>query len=63
MYKRQRLFGEHVGRSPRQYVESVRVALAERALQGGQVTKQAIAAAGIAGDRQWRRMRARRALV
>jgi transcriptional regulator GlxA family with amidase domain len=55
-----RLFGEHVGRSPRQYVESVRVALAERALQGGQVTKQAIAAAGIAGDRQWRRMRARR---
>jgi transcriptional regulator GlxA family with amidase domain len=55
-----RLFGEHVGRSPRQYVESVRVALAERALQGGQATKQAIAAAGIAGDRQWRRMRARR---
>lgn len=55
-----RLFGEHVGRSPRQYVESVRVALAERALQGGQVTKQAIAAVGIAGDRQWRRMRARR---
>jgi transcriptional regulator GlxA family with amidase domain len=54
-----RLFGEHVGRSPRQYVESVRVALAERALQGGQATKQAIAAAGIAGDRQWRRMRAR----
>jgi len=58
-----RLFGEHVGRSPRQYVESVRVALAERALQGGQVTKQAIAAVGIAGDRQWRRMRARRALA
>lgn len=56
-----RLFGEHVGRSPRQYVESVRVALAERALQGGQATKQAIAAVGIAGDRQWRRMRARRA--
>lgn len=55
-----RLFGEHVGRSPRQYVESVRVALAERALQGGQATKQAIAAAGIAGDGQWRRMRARR---
>ena len=55
-----RLFGEHVGRSPRQYVESVRVALAERALQGGQATKQAIAAVGIAGDRQWRRMRARR---
>jgi len=50
-----------VGRSPRQYVESVRMALAERALQGGQATKQAIAAAGIGGDRQWRRMRARRA--
>lgn len=56
-----RLFSEHVGRSPRQYVESVRVALAERALQGGQATKQAIAAVGIAGGRQWRRMRARRA--
>ena len=56
-----RLFAEHVGRSPRQYVESVRMALAERALQGGQATKQAIAAAGIGGDRQWRRMRARRA--
>jgi len=55
-----RLFGEHVGRSPRQYVESVRVALAERALQGGQAPKQAIAEVGIAGDRQWRRMRARR---
>lgn len=56
-----RLFSEHVGRSPRQYVESVRVALAERALQGGQATKQAIAAVGIAGGQQWRRMRARRA--
>jgi len=58
-----RLFAEHVGRSPRQYVESVRLALAERALQGGQAPKQAIAAVGIAGDRQWRRMRARREAV
>jgi transcriptional regulator GlxA family with amidase domain len=55
-----RLFRDHVGHTPRQYVESVRLALAERALQGGQATKQAIAAAGIGGDRQWRRMRARR---
>ncbi|MBI5717789.1 MAG: helix-turn-helix domain-containing protein [Burkholderiales bacterium] len=56
-----RLFREHVGRSPREYVQSVRIALAERALREGQPTKRAIAAAGIGGDRQWRRLRARRA--
>lgn len=54
-----RLFREHVGRSPREYVEGVRVALAEHALGAGQAPKQAIAAAGIGGDRQWRRLRAR----
>lgn len=52
-----RLFREHVGRTPREYVQSVRVALAERALESGQPLKQAIAAAGIGGDRQWRRLR------
>mgnify|MGYP000981575722 FL=1 len=54
-----RLFNEHVGRSPREYVAGVRLALAEQAVQAGQAPKQAIAAAGIAGDRQWRRLRAR----
>jgi transcriptional regulator GlxA family with amidase domain len=56
-----RLFSEHVGRSPREYVEAVRVAVAERALREGQAQKQAVAAAGIGGTRQWRRIRARRA--
>ncbi len=55
-----RLFREHVGHSPRQYVETVRVAVAERALAAGQPAKQAVAAAGFGGDRQWRRIRARR---
>lgn len=52
-----RLFREHVGRTPRAYVQSIRVALAERAIDSGQPHKQAIAAAGIGGDRQWRRWR------
>lgn len=55
-----RLFREHVGRSPREYVEGVRVALAERALREGQPAKRAIDAVGIGGARQWRRIRARR---
>lgn len=54
-----RLFREHVGRSPREYVAGVRLALAERAVAAGQAPKQAIAAAGIGGSRQWRRLRAR----
>jgi len=55
-----RLFRQHVGRSPRDYVQGVRVAVAERALRDGEPAKRAIAAAGIGGDRQWRRLRARR---
>jgi transcriptional regulator GlxA family with amidase domain len=58
-----RLFRDHVGRSPREYVESVRVAIAERALRDGVSTGRAIEAAGIAGARQWRRLRARRQAV
>jgi len=58
-----RLFRDHVGRSPRDYVESVRVAIAERALGDGQAPKRALAEAGIAGSRQWRRIRARRRAV
>ena len=57
-----RLFAGHVGSTPRAYVESVRHALAERAVQDGQAPKQALATAGIAGDRQWRRMRQRAAV-
>lgn len=56
-----RLFSQHVGRSPRDYLQGVRVALAAGALQAGQARKQALAAAGIGGDRQWRRLRARAA--
>jgi len=52
-----RLFTLHVGSSPRQYLTGVRVALTENALRSGMATKQAVAAAGIAGTRQWRRLR------
>lgn len=58
-----RLFRRHVGRSPREYVEGVRVAIAEQALRSGRPLKQAVATAGIGGDRQWRRLRARRRSV
>lgn len=54
-----RLFREHAGCTPRQYVEGLRVALVQRALAAGEAPKRAIAAAGIGGDRQWRRLRAR----
>jgi transcriptional regulator GlxA family with amidase domain len=54
-----RLFREHVGDSPRAYVEAVRFAVVERALRAGRPAKQAIAAAGIGSDRQWRRVRSR----
>jgi transcriptional regulator GlxA family with amidase domain len=54
-----RLFSQHVGRSPHDYLQGVRVALAADALQAGQPRKQALAAAGIGGDRQWRRLRTR----
>ncbi|MCD0418625.1 helix-turn-helix domain-containing protein [Rubrivivax sp. JA1024] len=55
-----RLFAEHVGSSPRAWIEDLRVALAERALREGRATKQAVAEAGLGGTRQWRRVRARR---
>jgi transcriptional regulator GlxA family with amidase domain len=54
-----RLFGQHVGRTPREYVEGVGAALAQCAIDAGQPAKQAIAAAGIGGARQWRRVRHR----
>jgi transcriptional regulator GlxA family with amidase domain len=56
-----RLFETHVGTTPRDYVQGVRMALAERALADGQAPKRALAEAGIGGARQWRRLRARSA--
>ena len=54
-----RLFAQHVGASPRQFVEGVRAALTERAMDAGRGPKQALAEAGIHGGRQWRRIRQR----
>jgi transcriptional regulator GlxA family with amidase domain len=54
-----RLFKQHAGVSPRDYVERVRRGLAEQALARGLTTSQAIDIAGFASDRQWRRARAR----
>jgi transcriptional regulator GlxA family with amidase domain len=55
-----RLFREHTGLTPRDYVEHVRVALAQQALRSGAAAQQAAAVAGFGSDRQWRRARARR---
>jgi transcriptional regulator GlxA family with amidase domain len=54
-----RLFREHTGLSPRDYVEHVRVALAQQALRRGASATQAAEWAGFASDRQWRRARQR----
>lgn len=54
-----RLFQTHVGSSPRVYLEAVRTSLAQQALQAGHGPKQALAQVGIAGARQWRRIRLR----
>ena len=56
-----RLFRHHVGRSPHEYVQGLRMAVAERALREGMPVQQALGAAGIGGARQWRRLRARHA--
>ena len=55
-----RLFKDHAGVSPRDYVERVRSGLAEQALARGLPTAQAVALAGFGTDRQFRRARARR---
>jgi transcriptional regulator GlxA family with amidase domain len=52
-----RLFETHVGCTPHHYVQTVRIALAQRALAQGQTPKRALTEAGIAGARQWRRLR------
>ncbi|NRF66641.1 helix-turn-helix domain-containing protein [Aquincola sp. S2] len=56
-----RLFRQHTGLTPRDYVEHVRVALAQQALRSGAKTGQAADMAGFRSDRQWRRARQRRA--
>jgi transcriptional regulator GlxA family with amidase domain len=55
-----RLFKDHAGISPRDYVEHVRSGLAEQAIARGLPTSQAVEIAGFGTDRQYRRARARR---
>ena len=54
-----RLFKDHAGVSPREYVERIRSGLAEQAIARGLPTAQAVEIAGFGTDRQWRRARAR----
>ncbi|MEK8053458.1 helix-turn-helix domain-containing protein [Ideonella sp. DXS22W] len=54
-----RLFRQHTGLSPRDYVEHVRASLARQALARGASAPQAAAFAGFRNDRQWRRARGR----
>ena len=54
-----RLFKDHAGLSPRDYVERVRNGLAEQAIARGLPTSQAVQIAGFGTDRQFRRARAR----
>lgn len=54
-----RLFRQHTGLSPREYVEQVRLALAGQARQRGASAAQAATLGGFGSDRQWRRARAR----
>ncbi len=55
-----RLFKDHAGVSPRDYVEHIRSGLAEQAIARGLPTSQAVELAGFGTDRQYRRARARR---
>jgi transcriptional regulator GlxA family with amidase domain len=54
-----RLFREHAGVTPRDYVERVRHAVAAQAISGGLPTARAAELAGFSNDRQWRRAQAR----
>jgi transcriptional regulator GlxA family with amidase domain len=54
-----RLFKDHAGVSPRDYVERVRSGLAEQAIARGLSTARAVEIAGFGTDRQFRRARAR----
>ncbi|MED5622226.1 GlxA family transcriptional regulator [Ideonella sp. BN130291] len=55
-----RLFREQAGISPREYVERIRTALAQQALQQGATVQKASDLAGFSSTRQWRRARSRR---
>ena len=52
-----RLFADHAGISPHDYVQSIRVAVANQALDAGMSVEQAAEAAGFGSDRQLRRAR------
>lgn len=54
-----RLFAQHVGCTPRDYVERVRSAFMREALAAGWPLGQALELAGFHSDRQWRRARSR----
>jgi len=54
-----RLFAQHVGCTPRDYVERVRSAFMREALAAGWPLGQALELAGFRSDRQWRRARSR----
>jgi transcriptional regulator GlxA family with amidase domain len=54
-----RLFREHAGLSPRQYVEQVRSALARHAIERGMGTPQAVALTGLGSRRRLRQALAR----
>jgi transcriptional regulator GlxA family with amidase domain len=54
-----RLFKDHAGISPRDYVERIRSGLAEQAIARGLPMSQAAEIAGFGTDRQFRRARAR----
>ena len=58
-----RLFQQHAGLSPRDYVAHVRLQLALAARQQGASAAGASAAGGFRSERQWRRTRARQARV
>ncbi|MCA0176737.1 MAG: DJ-1/PfpI family protein [Proteobacteria bacterium] len=54
-----RLFAQHVGCTPRDYVEQVRSVFMREALAAGWPTARALTLAGFSSDRQWRRARGR----
>ena len=56
-----RLFREHAGVTPRDYVERIRTAVATQAVARGLPATRAAEMAGFSNDRQWRRARARMA--
>ncbi len=55
-----RLFARHCGLTPRDYVESVRLAVADHAATHGAPAQTAAAVSGFTSTRQWRRARQRR---